>query len=164
MKSRSLALSLFAAGLLSAQPPAPANGHFGHGPSGPPPSFEQRLAQHLGLTATQQNTVHTAILESHVLGQGMQDKMKIAQDNLTTAIKAGNEDQIDKASADVAAIHQQQTAIHAKTMAKIYSALTTDQKTKAGPNLELLREGPGGRRGMRPPPPAGAPKPAPQQD
>ena len=156
--SRYLALSLLAAGALAAQPPPPPGGPHGHFRGGPPQSFEQRLAQTLGLNAEQQNAVHSAMLESHVLGQGLQDKMKIAHDNLTTAIKSGNEDQIDKASADIAALHQQETSIHAKTMSKIYGALSADQKTKAGPNLELLMGGPGGRMGMHPPPPpAGAP-------
>jgi len=110
------------------------------------------------------------MLESHVLGQGLQQQMLTAHQALTTAIKSGNEDQIEKASQEVASIHQQQTAIHAKTMSKIYSSLTADQQTKVGANLEMLMGGPGGRRGMGPRP-AGAPNapnaanaPKPQQD
>lgn len=168
MTSCRLALSLFAAGLLSAQPPAPG-AHFGQGQAGQGHrlTFEQRLTQNLGLSATQQNTVHTAMLESHVLGQGMQQKMQLAHQALATAVKAGNEDQIEKASSDIATLHQQQTSIHAKTMAKIYASLTDDQKTKVGANLEMLMGGPGmGGPGMRGPRPGApnAPKPAaPQQ-
>jgi Spy/CpxP family protein refolding chaperone len=165
MMSRRLALSLFAAGLLSAQPPAP-RAHFGQGQGAPGQghrlTFEQRLTQTLGLSPTQQNTVHTAMLESHVLGQGMQQKMQAAHQTLAAAVKAGNEDQIEKASSDIATLHQQQTSIHAKTMSKIYASLTADQKTKVGPNLEMLM-GPGmGGPGMRGPRPGApnAPKPA----
>lgn len=162
MTSRFIALTLLGAGCLVAQPPPP--GPRGHFRGGPPQSFEQRLTTNLNLTAEQQNKVHTAMLESRVLGQGMQDKVKIAHDALNTAIKSGNEDQIDKASADIATLHQQQTAIHGKTMAKIYSSLTADQKTKVGPNLEMLMGAPGPRGGMRPPPPGAPNAPKPQQN
>ncbi len=165
MKVRHVAVSLLAVGFLAAQQPAPApRGHFGRGPGGPPQTFEQRLTERLSLTAEQQNKVHTAMLESRVLGQGLQQQMQTAHQALTAAIKAGNEDQIEKASQDIAAIHQQQTSIQAKTMAKIYSSLTADQKTKVGSNLELLMGGLSPRRGMAPPP-AGAPNaPKPQQN
>src|SRR5581483_898574 len=148
----SLILSLLAAGMAVAQPPAPRP-HFGRGPGAPGPrDFESRLTQNLGLSAEQQNKVHTIMAENKLSMQGTHQQMQTAQAALTEAIKSGDESRIDKASQDIANLHQQQTALHAKSMAKIYSTLTTDQKAKVGPNLELLRGGPaGGRRPGAPP-------------
>ena len=153
----SIILSLLAAGMLVAQPPAPPAGQrphmMGRGPGGPR-DFETRLTQNLGLSAEQQNKVHTIMAESRLSTQGTHQQMQTAQAALTDAIKAGDETRIDKASQDIANLQQQQTAMHARSMAKIYATLTADQKTKVGPNLELLRGGPAG--GRRPGPPHAA--------
>jgi Spy/CpxP family protein refolding chaperone len=149
----SIVFSLLAAGALSAQPPASRHG-FGPGPG--PRDFESRLTQNLGLNAEQQNKVHTIMAESRLTQQGTHQQMQTLQTSLTEAIKTGDEAKIDSITQQMGALHQQQTANHAKSMAKIYSSLTPDQKTKAGPNLELLMGGPmGGRPPMTRPKPAG---------
>src|SRR5258706_8663037 len=135
MKTCCFALSFLTAGLLSAQPPTPR-------PRMGPPGLEQRLTRDLGLSAEQQNKVHTTLAESDVLMSGTRQKMQDLHTAMTAAIKSGNTDQIDRISQDMATLHQQQTAVHAKTMAKIYTTLTPDQKAKAGENLELLMGGP----------------------
>jgi hypothetical protein len=175
-KSSFIVLPLMVSGLMFAQttPTAPTPGQH-RGPRGGNPDqaeqrFEQRLAQHLNLSAGQQNSVHTARAESRVQSQGMNEKMRTLHTSLNTAIKAGNEAQIDSITQEIASVHQQQIAINAKTTAKIYSTLTADQKTKVGNRLEMLGgeggfgRGPGfgpgpGRRGGRP----GAAAPVPQQ-
>lgn len=146
----SLALSLMTAGVLLAQPPAPQFGR-GRGPGPGPRSFESRLTQNLGLSAEQQNKVHTIMAESRLSMQGPQQKMQTLQASLTDAIKAGDEAKIDQITQEMGSVHQQNAALHAKTMAKIYATLTPDQKMKTGPNLELLLGGPRGGR-MGPPP------------
>ena len=125
----------------------------GPGPRGPH-DFESRLAQNLGLTAEQQNKVHTIMAESRLNVKDNRQQMQTLHASLTDAIKAGDEAKIDKITQDIGALHQQETANHAKTMAKVYATLSADQKAKVGPNLELLLGGPrGGRRPMPPPPP-----------
>ena len=137
-----------------AQPPA--RPRFG-GPGGPQRhDFETRLAQNLSLTAEQQNKVHTIMAESQLNVKNNRQQMQTLHASLTDAIKAGDEAKIDKVTQDIGSLHQQETANHAKTMAKIYSTLSADQKTKVGPNLELLLGGPMG--GRRPGPPPQAPK------
>ncbi len=171
-----IALSLMVSGLMFAQttPTAPTPGQH-RGPRGGNPDlaeqrFEQRLAQHLNLTAEQQNKVHLTRADARVQSQGMNEKMRTLHTSLTTAIKAGNESQIDSISQEIASVHQQQTAINAKTTAKIYSSLTADQKTKVGNRLEMLGgeggfgRGPGfgpgpGGPGRRGGPPGAAPVP-----
>ena len=91
---------------------------------------ERRLANQLNLDAVQQNKVHTAIEEARVAQQGMDQKVFDLRAQLTAAIKAGNEGNIDRISQDIGSLHQQQTAIHAKTLAKIYGALNADQQAR----------------------------------
>jgi Spy/CpxP family protein refolding chaperone len=182
--TRFLTLSLMVSGLALAQTPQVAQQgtaprpHMGGQRETPEQAdlrFEQRLAQHLNLSATQQNTIHTTRADARVQSKGLHERMGALNTSLTEAIKSGNEGQIDKISQDIASLHQQQTAIHAKTTARIYSTLTAEQKTKVGDRLGMLGgEGPGfgpgfgrgpggpggqGPRGRRGP----APAPVPQQ-
>jgi Spy/CpxP family protein refolding chaperone len=154
-----IVLSLMAAGALLAQQ-TPARQHFGRGPAGRPPDFETQLTQKLGLNAEQQQKVHTILAETRLSQQAPMQQMQSLRTSLTTAIKAGDESQIDKITEQIGALHQQQTAIHAKSVAKIYGTLTADQKTKAGANLELLMRGP--MFGPTGPPKAGRRGPAAQ--
>jgi Spy/CpxP family protein refolding chaperone len=112
------------------------------------------LTQALGLSAEQQNKLHTVLLDRQVQTKGMAEQMRTLHTSLAAAVKSGDESLIDKASLDIANLHQQQTAIHAKSVAKIYAALTPAQKTKVGANLEMLMgpAGPGPRRRNRPQP------------
>jgi len=164
-------LLLFAVGasFLAAQQSTtpPARPEWGrHG--GAPLSFEQRLTQKLGLTAEQQNTVHTIIAEREVILRGNRQQMETLNKSLTAAIKTSNTSEIDSLSQQMATLHQAQIAQHSKSVAKMYAALTADQQTKVGANLEMLRGpgefGPGPRPGRGPggPRPGGQAPPAAQ--
>ena len=150
-----LVLSLIGASVLAAQQPRRRfdAADPGHG-------IERRLTGSLGLTAAQQNKVHTILSERDVISKGSREQMQALNASLTAAIKAGNDDQIERISGDIAALHQKQTALHAHSLAKIYAALTPDQQAKVGPNLEMLMGprpgfgGPGSRRAPRPGVPA----------
>jgi Spy/CpxP family protein refolding chaperone len=172
VKTFSFALSLLTAGLVSAQSPNPTptpapRHHMRPAPTGNPDDmFEKRLTNHLGLNATQQNGVHTALAEARVLQKGTSDQMRTLHTQMVAAVKAGNTDQIDSISAQMSELHKQTTAIHMKTTAKIYGSLTADQKTKVGTNLEMLMghfgaggPGPGMGPGMRRPGAPGATQP-----
>jgi Spy/CpxP family protein refolding chaperone len=154
-------LLLFAVGasfLAAQQTTAPTRPDWGRR-SGPPPSFEQRLTQKLGLTAEQQNAVHTIIAEREVILRGNRQQMQTLNKSLTAAIKTSNTSEIETLSQQIAALHQQQVAEHSKSEAKMYAALTPAQQAKVGTNLEVLRGGgfgPGPHRGPGGPPP-GAP-------
>jgi hypothetical protein len=177
MTLRCLAISICITGLALAQTattPAPATGtltrgrgpgrDFGRGPGRGldvfGPNAEARLTKQLGLDATQQNTLHTAILGAQVQRKGLNEKASSLQTQLATAVKAGNESSIESISQDLSGLHEQQTSIHAKTLSSLYNSLNATQKAKAEPmlNRELgvpgPRRGPGGRgpggRGPRP--------------
>jgi Spy/CpxP family protein refolding chaperone len=128
----------------AAAPPARGpRGGFGLGPLS-----ERRLTSQLGLTAEQQNKVHTVIAESSVQQQGLVTKEREIRTRLATAVKAGNEAQIDSVTQELSQVNQQRTAIHAKTVSKVYGALTAEQKAKVEPELSrsLGLPGPGGPR------------------
>ncbi len=149
MKTNFLLLTVAATGLVLAQGPR----GFG-GPGGPGgPDAEARLTKTLNLNATQQNAVHTALQEHRVATSGLNDQMHTLNTQLHAAIKSGATDQIDKISASLATLHQQQIASQAKAASKIYATLTDDQKTQIGDHIEMLMGGGfGGARG-----PGGAP-------
>jgi Spy/CpxP family protein refolding chaperone len=113
-----------------------------------------REAAQLGLTAEQQNIVHTARSEAAVQSKGLRDQARTLRQELTAAIKAGDTAKIDSLAPSIAQVESQLTAIDAKVQAKIYGSLTADQKAKvdARPgSLGRMMMG-GGRPG--PPPPA----------
>jgi len=146
--------------MLCAQAPAPGPGSRPHmrGPAGnPDDNFEARLTKHLNLSAAQQNTVHTALAERRVATKGLGQQMQGLHSQMVTAVKNGDESSIEKITAEMGTLHQQEQTAHAKAMSKIYASLTADQKSKVGANLEVLMGhgfGPGfgpGRRGGPPP-------------
>jgi len=132
----------------------PGGGGFGG------PNSESRITKHLGLTAEQQNKMHTAFAEHQVTVKGIGDQMRTAHDTLTAAIKSGNEGQIESASQTIAQLQHTETSAHAKAIAKIYATLTPEQKVKAGDKLEGLMGGGPGRGPGGPGGPGGGPRPA----
>jgi Spy/CpxP family protein refolding chaperone len=157
MQVRHITLPLILTAVVWAQPPqGPGPQGRGHGPE----DFESRLTRHLGLNATQANTLHTALEEERTQTKGMMQQMHTLHTSLAEAVKAGNSEQIDSVTQQISSLEQQHRSIHAKQMSKVYSTLTADQKTKAGTHLEMLlgpgmgpeRHGPGPGRGPRPTP------------
>ena len=168
MKLRLVFVSICLTGLAVAQVqpgPRPRPRDFGPGPglgAGLGPGMnEQRLTRALGLSAEQQNRIHTAFQEAQVITKGAPEKTAELQKQLSAAIKAGNEGEIDRISQDLARLHQEQLATQAKTMAKVYAALTPEQKAK----FDQVVDGPPGGRGPGFPgrPGRGGPPNGPQQ-
>jgi hypothetical protein len=149
MKMNLLLITIAATGLVFAQGPGPRGRGFGGGPD-----TETRLTKTLNLNATQQGAVHTALQEHRVATSGLADQMHTLNTQLHAAIKSGATDQIDKITASMATLHQQEQASQSKAAAKIYSTLNEDQKTQVGDHLEMLMGGGPGGRGPGGPPPA----------
>ena len=149
-----------AAAVMFAQAPAPGPGgrgprpgralKQGPGPLGPldgplglgGPNAERRLTRALNLDASQQNQVHTALQEEQVLMQGLPEKGADLRTQLTTAIRAGDDSRIDQIARDLSQLTQQETAIRAKSVAKIYRVLNAEQKADVD---RLLNRGLRGR-------------------
>src|SRR5262249_57200936 len=84
------------------------------GPGGPllgGRNVERRLTQHLGLNATQQNTLHTALQEQQVLSKGLADQTTNLRTQLAAAVRAGDEAKIDQITRDMSQVNQQRSAI-----------------------------------------------------
>jgi Spy/CpxP family protein refolding chaperone len=109
---------------------------------------ERRLSRELSLTAEQSNKIHAIFQESQVAQQGTRDRMATLHTSLSAAVKSGDEGQIESITREMGNLHQQQTAAHAKTMSKVYSTLTADQKAKLAPQIDHMfgGMGPGPRR------------------
>src|SRR6266853_4477469 len=139
----SVGLATLMAGLLLAQGPGDGRRFQGKGKLPPPagmlggpggildgPNAERRLTNVLGLNAEQQNKVHTAIEERNVQTKGLGERGAELRTQLSAAVKAGDEGKIDQVTQDLARLQQQQMAIQAKTMAKVYATLDADQKAR----------------------------------
>jgi hypothetical protein len=165
MSFRYVAVYLCFTGLIFAQQqtqPAGPGTRGGRAGRGPGPGFgpgklrlegrnvEQRLTKQLNLNATQQNTVHTAIEESKVILQGMDQKEAGLRTQLATAVRSGDTSKIDSLTQELSTIHQQRSATEAKGISKIYASLSSDQKAKIDPAVNRTLGVPGGRRGPRP--------------
>jgi hypothetical protein len=108
------------------------------------PNAEQRLARVLGLDATQQNAVHTALDQMRVQLQGVTGNVADLRTQLAAAVRAGDTGKIDQLTQDLARTQQQQMAIQAKAMAAIYGTLNADQKARFDASLDR-------QFGVRPP-------------
>jgi len=145
----SMGAAALMAGLLLAQAPGDGPRVRGKGKMPPPagvmpgwpglldgPNAERRLTSVLGLNAEQQNKVHTAIEEQKVQTNGLGARGAELRTQLTAAVKAGDEGKIDQVTQDLSRLQQQQMAIQAKTMAKVYGALNADQKARIDNSLD----------------------------
>lgn len=160
MKIRSFLLTLavasLSAGMLSAQdgPPARRGGFGGPGGRGGPGGdrgammSERRLQKELGLNAEQSNRIHTIMQEHHVSQQGTRDKVGTLHTSLATAVKNGDEGQIESITREMGNLHHQELSGRAKMWAKVMSTLTADQKAKIAPQMDHMfgGMGPGPRR------------------
>jgi hypothetical protein len=188
MALRSLAISMLMAGVGLAQTAAPTatqpapgttpgprggrgpNPNFGRGPGGRGlnllgPNAEARLTKQFALDSTQQNTLHTTIMSAQVQQKGMREKEGTLRTQLAAAVKSGSESAIDSAALEIETLHQQQTSIHAKALASVYSSLNAAQQAKFLPlmNRELGVPGQGRGPGRRPGPPGPQQPQAPPQ-
>ena len=142
MKSSTI-LSLFAIGGLiastaMAQTPAPAQ---------PGPSTAQstqmkshrramggpqlgRLTRQLNLTVDQQNQARSIFQAARAQAKSAAPQVRAERQQMSDAIKSGNEAQIDRLTQQNAQLNSINRANHAKAMAKFYAILTPDQKTK----------------------------------
>src|SRR5258708_1260648 len=123
MKIRSLFLSLLAGGILSAQPAQPTQGAPHH-------KMMQNLTADLNLTADQQTQIRAIFKDQAAQSKDLRQKLHDQHTALAAAVKSGSNDQIDKIAQDMAPLQAQMTAARAKSLAKVYSVLTPDQKTK----------------------------------
>jgi protein CpxP len=140
MKSSTL-LSVFAIGGMIAssavaQTPAPAQPSSSAPQAGQMKSHRRagkplaRLTRQLNLTADQQTQARSIFADARKQAQSLAPQRRSEHQAMQAAIKSDNEAQIDQLTQQNAQLNSSGRAIHAKAMAKFYSILTPDQKTK----------------------------------
>jgi len=129
MKPSPLFLSLFVAGILSAQT-APAN----HARVGD--RMMQRLTAELNLTPDQQAHAKAIFKNSRQQAQALMPQLKQEHQAMANAVKSDNEAQIDQITEQNSQLNGQIRAIHAKARAQFYAMLTPAQKTTYDENLK----------------------------
>jgi periplasmic protein CpxP/Spy len=89
-----------------------------------------RLTRQLNLTVDQQNQARSIFQAARAQAKSAAPQVRAERQQMSDAIKSGNEAQIDRLAQQNAQLSSSNRAIHAKAMAKFYSMLTPDQKTK----------------------------------
>lgn len=105
-----------------------------------------RVAAELNLTADQQSKIRTAFDEAAAFRKGVADQCRGLRIQLAAAVEAGDQAMIDQLSEALGTILQQQIAFQAKTVAKVYGALTPEQKLKLDEEVKTSL----GARGQEP--------------
>jgi Spy/CpxP family protein refolding chaperone len=136
MKSPIAFVTILTAGALMAQTSAPAQegsaNHQGRALQG----MLQRMTKDLNLTADQQNQVKNILQSSREQTKALQPKLREERSALRDAVKTDAEQKIDQITRQNAELNAEASAIHAKTMAKIYTVLTPEQKAKFDQRFE----------------------------
>jgi Spy/CpxP family protein refolding chaperone len=95
-----------------------------------PDYISEHLAKELSLTPDQQTKVRAIFADTHQRAQALEPKMREEREALKTAVKAGNDREIDQILQQNAQLNADFQAMHVKAMAKVYALLTPDQKVK----------------------------------
>jgi len=104
----------------------------------------QRMVNYLNLTPDQQAQAKQIMAGARMESAPLRQQMKQNREALASAIKSGNDAQIDQITKAEAPVMAQMAAIRAHAFEKIYATLTPEQKAKADTMRQHFH---GGRRG-----------------
>jgi Spy/CpxP family protein refolding chaperone len=127
-------LTILMAGTLGAQQSTPSgeNPSTTTGERAPRRSHNatRHLSRELNLTPDQQTKVKAIFADARQRGEALAPKMHEERAALKTALKKGDDREIDRILHQDAQLNADFRAVHVKAMAKVYAILTPDQKTK----------------------------------
>jgi len=121
------AVTTLAAGMALAQAPAtpqrvpPTHREFGHG----------QMMQDLNLTPAQKQQADTIFNDAKQKAEPIHQEMRQNRDALHAAVKANNASQIEQLSSRQGELEGKALAIRSVAMAKFYTMLTPEQRTRA---------------------------------
>jgi Spy/CpxP family protein refolding chaperone len=147
MKLESLFLPFFVAGMLSAQTPPPAQHPMAAHHQANGQARLQKLTTDLNLTPDQQTQAKAIFQKSWEQAKALRPKLREERVAVLNAVRSDNEREIDRLIARSSQFNAQEREIHAKAMAKFYSILTPDQKTKMDQKLNAFMRPAGVHRG-----------------
>lgn len=129
---RLVASATLAAGLIFAQAQSPGNSQATHHRQWQRGQNFDRFANELNLTATQKQQAKSILDSSKQSAQPIVQQLRQDRQALRNAVQSGkSESDIDQLSNNLGTLTGQLTAIHTKAMAKIYTLMTPEQRTKA---------------------------------
>ena len=105
----------------------------------------QRISKYLQLTPDQQAQAKQIFASARQEAAPVRQQLKQNRQALMSAIKSGNDAQIDQITAAQAPLMAQAAAIRAHAFEKVYATLTPDQKAKADNMRSMFHAGRGQR-------------------
>jgi len=90
----------------------------------------QHLTNQLNLTSDQQTRVRKIFVDSRKNSEAIMPKIREEHEALTSAVKSGNDHEIDRILQQNSQVNADFEANHVKAMAKVYQLLTPEQKTR----------------------------------
>ncbi|HEY1497883.1 MAG TPA: Spy/CpxP family protein refolding chaperone [Candidatus Solibacter sp.] len=130
------AVTALATGMVLAQAPgampkAPyAHPMFGHG----------QMMEALNLTPAQKQQADAIFNDAKQKAGPLREEMRQNREALHAAVKANNTSQIEKLSTQQGELHGKALAIRSGAMAKFYTILTPEQRTKADDMMTRMRQ------------------------
>jgi len=128
--SRFAILTALAAGMGFAQTPAPQPAPLTT-PVRPRVMLRRRLMQALNLTPAQKQQARAIFQQAKQSAQPIRQQLQQNREAFAAAVKANDTAQIQALASQQGTLAGQVAAIRGESMAKFYSSLTPDQKTKA---------------------------------
>ena len=92
--------------------------------------YARHLSRELNLTPDQQSKVKAIFADAWQRGEALAPKMREERAALKTAIKKGDDREIDRILHQDAQLNADFRAVNVKAIAKVYAILTPDQKAK----------------------------------
>ncbi len=106
----------------------------------PRAAFHRRMMQALNLTPAQQQQAKAIFQQAHQNAQPIVQQLRQNRQAMAAAVKSNDVAQIQSLSSQLGTLQGQVTAIRAESMAKFYSTLTPDQRTKADQMQQKVRQ------------------------
>lgn len=130
-------VAAMAAGMVFAQTPAAPSQQ---SPEQRREGMRQRMFQELNLTAAQQQQATTIFDQARQNSAPLRQQLKQNRDALQAAIQSNNTTQIHALASKQATLQSQITEMRADAMAKFYTTLTPEQRTKAEQLHQQMRQ------------------------
>lgn len=149
MKKTSLmrfgAVAAMAAGMVFAQAQAPAYQQSSTGQQQMTPQqrrerFHERMIRELNLTPAQQQQAKAIFGKERAESKPIRDQLRQNREALQSAIQSNNTREIHTLTTRQATLQAQMMEMHADAMAKFYTTLTPEQRTKAEQMHQRMRQ------------------------
>src|SRR5438309_248515 len=135
------AVTALATGMVLAQTPAPgAQPAPQKTPFAHPMFGREQMMQALNLTPAQKQQADTIFSDAKQKAGPVRQEMRQNREALNAAVKANNTSQIETLSAHQGELQGKALAIRSGAMAKFYTILTPEQRTKADDMLSRMRQ------------------------